>query len=358
MGNAVHTEGPSAVTALLASNAAFLVALALFAGSLAAAQCEFRFGFRILHDLIPGVVGECLANEQYNPENGDSLQATTKGLLVWRKADNFTAFTDGYRTWINGPHGLQVRLNTERFSWEADYPLWRIGVLAEFFSTLPDACAAAFLDLTTRQRVSVRGDRPQYAASLYKPMLVLGAGNALAEGKLSLTSVLPNGETLQSSLYQAIALGSNAHGRLVGDVLDWAALTMLARSFGMVNTDLNTPGVLTSAHDIVLLLSKIADGTLFDQRISADLAAILFAEPQERFLLGSLLPPGWDVATKYGYFPRYFIDETGRVTLNDVIYRRDGYPYVGAVLCTGYASDDFRSVIESFAQVLMAVEQS
>ena len=37
---------------------------------------------------------------------------------MWRKADNWTAFTDGYRTWINGPHGLQARLNTEQFDWE------------------------------------------------------------------------------------------------------------------------------------------------------------------------------------------------------------------------------------------------
>ena len=49
------------------------------------------------------------------------LQQTTGGLLVWRKADNWTAFTDGYRTWINGPNGLVQRLNTERFEWEADY---------------------------------------------------------------------------------------------------------------------------------------------------------------------------------------------------------------------------------------------
>ena len=41
--------------------------------------------------------------------------------MAWRKADNWTAFTDGYRTWINGPNGLVMRLNTERFVWEADY---------------------------------------------------------------------------------------------------------------------------------------------------------------------------------------------------------------------------------------------
>ena len=67
----------------------------------------------------PDKVGDCLENQRFNPENGDALQQTTGGLLVWRKADNWTDFTDGYRTWINGPHGLQARLNTEQFDWEA-----------------------------------------------------------------------------------------------------------------------------------------------------------------------------------------------------------------------------------------------
>ncbi len=41
---------------------------------------------------------------------------------MWRKADNRTAFTDGHSTWLSGPNRLQKRLNTERFSWEADAP--------------------------------------------------------------------------------------------------------------------------------------------------------------------------------------------------------------------------------------------
>ena len=73
-----------------------------------------------MHGLIPQTVGACLENEHHNPENGDGLQATVGGLLVWRKADNWTAFTDGYRTWINGPNGLQQRLNSQRFVWEAN----------------------------------------------------------------------------------------------------------------------------------------------------------------------------------------------------------------------------------------------
>ncbi len=87
-----------------------------------AADCQFVLGFKAVHDLVPDKVGDCKTNEYHNPDNGDGLQETTGGLLVWRKADNWTAFTDGYRTWINGPSGLQQRLNTERFSWEQEAP--------------------------------------------------------------------------------------------------------------------------------------------------------------------------------------------------------------------------------------------
>lgn len=79
---------------------------------------KFILGFAALADMIPDIVGEPKENEHHNAQNGDGLQATTNGLLVWRKADNFTAFTDGYQTWVNGPHGLQQRLNSERFDWE------------------------------------------------------------------------------------------------------------------------------------------------------------------------------------------------------------------------------------------------
>ena len=97
-----------------------VVLMILSEGTLHAANCEFRLGFKTIRDLIGhDIVGECLENEHYN-EIGDSNQQTTGGLMAWRKADNWTAFTDGYRTWINGPNGLVMRLNTERFDWEAD----------------------------------------------------------------------------------------------------------------------------------------------------------------------------------------------------------------------------------------------
>ena len=99
----------------------FVLALLTAATSQASADCQFLLGFKTIRDFIGhDIIGECLENEHYN-DIGDSNQHTTGGLLAWRKADNWTAFTDGYRTWVNGPNGLQQRLNTERFEWEADY---------------------------------------------------------------------------------------------------------------------------------------------------------------------------------------------------------------------------------------------
>jgi len=100
--------------------AATFIALVLSA-NLAFAQEKpaFKLGFKAMADQIPNVVGEPVENEHYGP-NGDSLQQTTTGLMVWRKSDNWTAFTDGSQAWIIGPYGIQQRLNTERFPWERD----------------------------------------------------------------------------------------------------------------------------------------------------------------------------------------------------------------------------------------------
>jgi hypothetical protein len=78
-------------------------------------------GFAALHGALPGVVGDCIRDEWHDPGiGGNTIQQTTRGLLVWRKADNWTAFTDGYQTWVNGPYGVEQRFNTERYCWEGD----------------------------------------------------------------------------------------------------------------------------------------------------------------------------------------------------------------------------------------------
>src|SRR5260370_40444658 len=92
-----------------------ILAMATFASLAAAAQaqptCHFALGFAQLQDLIPDIVGSCIDDEVHDPKTGDALQRTTNGLLVGRKADNWTAFTDGSQSWVNGPLGLQQRSN-------------------------------------------------------------------------------------------------------------------------------------------------------------------------------------------------------------------------------------------------------
>ncbi len=79
---------------------------------------QFKLGFKLLANMIPEEVGDPIGNELHEV-TGNSLQITTRGLLVWVRSYNWTAFTNGFRTWINGPFGLQDRLNGERFSWES-----------------------------------------------------------------------------------------------------------------------------------------------------------------------------------------------------------------------------------------------
>lgn len=111
----------------------------------------FKLGFKLLADQIPCEVGKPLEEEHFEPSTGNSLQKTSAGLMVWRKGDNWTAFTDGARTWINGPEGLQDRDNAVRFGWEGDGQ-----VLAEVPAT-PIAPAP----VPTREAIPVPTTKPQ-----------------------------------------------------------------------------------------------------------------------------------------------------------------------------------------------------
>lgn len=105
-------------------------------------SCRFVLGFAALRESIgPQKVGTCLENERFNDENGNAEQRTSGGLLVWRKVDNFTAFTDGGTTWIAGPNGLQSRPNADRFSWEKDPPSAPRAAAANPGTTPPAATA-------------------------------------------------------------------------------------------------------------------------------------------------------------------------------------------------------------------------
>jgi YD repeat-containing protein len=84
-----------------------LLALAIPALA-SAADCDFAGGFQAIQQQIPDAVGQCVGPEQPVSSVG-AFQLTTRGLMVWREADNVTAFSDGLRTWVAGPAGLEVQ---------------------------------------------------------------------------------------------------------------------------------------------------------------------------------------------------------------------------------------------------------
>ena len=93
-----------------------LAAPPVLAGQRSAADCTFILGFKTLKGLIaaaegPATVGECVENQRFDA-HGNAEQRTAGGIMVWRKAGNWTAFSDGYRTWVNqGEDGLAVHIN-------------------------------------------------------------------------------------------------------------------------------------------------------------------------------------------------------------------------------------------------------
>lgn len=104
---------------------------------------RFQLGFATMASQVPDVVGTPIENEHHSA-NGDGLQLTTTGLMVWRKADNWTAFTNGSMTWVNGPYGVQERSNDARFPWEYDDRGQQIAPVQASALALPDPAANQF----------------------------------------------------------------------------------------------------------------------------------------------------------------------------------------------------------------------
>ena len=88
----------------------------VIAAPAASASCGVAPAFVALQQALPAS-GQCAGDEQHLA-NGDMVQSSTAGMFVFRQTSHTPAFTDGYRTWVLGPLGLQSRLNAERFPWE------------------------------------------------------------------------------------------------------------------------------------------------------------------------------------------------------------------------------------------------
>ncbi|MDP2660956.1 MAG: glycoside hydrolase family 2 TIM barrel-domain containing protein [Dehalococcoidia bacterium] len=94
--------------------------------SSASGACQISLGFAFLRDTVnqaegADTVGTCLEDIRYGA-GGNSMQLTGNGLLAWSGSTNWTGFTDGETTWVNGPYGLEKRSNNEQFLWEEEAP--------------------------------------------------------------------------------------------------------------------------------------------------------------------------------------------------------------------------------------------
>jgi len=120
------------------------------------AGCTFSDGFKVLRDQIGApVAGECLESP-HAVESGDVHQRTTGGLLVWSAVTNLAAFTDGAKTWVSGPEGLQIRPNDRLFEWEAE-AMAEAGAAAEI---TPRALALIYVE-------TVRGNTENELEHIY-----------------------------------------------------------------------------------------------------------------------------------------------------------------------------------------------
>jgi hypothetical protein len=136
-GQMVPFEESSVLRVWLASILTVALMLPISAAPVGAQACEFRADFKSLREEIPDIVGRCLENELFDATTGNFRQRTSGGMIFRDAADQRTSFTDGHKTWIYGPNGLQHRLNTERFPWETGTP---VSTISSSPSTTKDDC--------------------------------------------------------------------------------------------------------------------------------------------------------------------------------------------------------------------------
>lgn len=105
-------EPPSAAPAMVAPTPSPSPAAKPVAEAPAAPYCRpgqpptFVLGFADLKRQLGDTMGDPVECEHTNPENGDALQQTTKGLAVFRKDTGTVMFTDGWRKWALTPNGI------------------------------------------------------------------------------------------------------------------------------------------------------------------------------------------------------------------------------------------------------------
>ena len=220
----------------------------------APADCQFTLGFKTLHDLDPGDVGGCTNNQAY-AANGDAVQMTTRGMLAWRKADNFTAFTDGSHTWVNGPFGMQDRLNTERFSWEA--PASAASVTPAVYTGVAPSPAQSSMDaLSTQFFNALNTDRKLSGL----PPLALNSqlsslAESRAEGLLKVGGALnhydPSGHLVLKEIMDDNAIPYKTAGENLAENNYGLSKTVEVANTGLINSPTHRANILNPGYQQV-----------------------------------------------------------------------------------------------------------
>lgn len=102
--------------------ARIVVSVALFITAVVPVEAQSSCSLSPVFALFRQVAGSDVIGDCKEPaavgESGDITQVTTRGLAVYRFADQVVAFTDGQTAWVFGPEGLQKRPAADRFGWE------------------------------------------------------------------------------------------------------------------------------------------------------------------------------------------------------------------------------------------------
>jgi uncharacterized protein YkwD len=189
-------------------------------------------------------VGDCTSNQAF-AANGDAQQTSSHGLLAWRKADNWTAFTDGYRTWINGPNGLQTRLNTERFSWEATDQPGLNAIEGQFFNALNGDRQANGLS-TLALNTELVGLARTRAQDLVKASGALSHYDS--SGKLVLRSIMDDNHINYNRAGENLAQNNYDQSHTV-QVANTGLMNSPTHRANILNTDYTQVGVGTAGPD-------------------------------------------------------------------------------------------------------------
>ncbi|HEV7213501.1 MAG TPA: hypothetical protein VGP33_00120 [Chloroflexota bacterium] len=236
------------------------------------AGCSYILGFATFAAQIPQTVGQCLDNEQHDTTSGDALQATTSGLLVWRKADNAIAFTDGAQTWVEGILGVEQRPNGQRFIWEANPA--RLPLAPEVASgSAPGVAAAAprpATALTVANRAAWSGAQLAVQAGTSVALAVpaptaaeLGSLPAVATSGLPAptSAILPDGDSVLT-----LAIPPTAAGRydLVARWPDGrqGSLQLAVGATVTLSVGIGNPDDLTVAPDGSVLYTDLTSKTV------------------------------------------------------------------------------------------------